>query len=128
MADEAIARDAVRALLRFMHARGLTQGSYQGGYRSFELAERSLVPVHVPVGGVCCPVARGGDVVEKGQLLATVRDLLCGRVTASVKAPCGGVVFYHARTPLVNEQTLTFQIVPDDADEDQRARAHEGRS
>ena len=117
VADEGIARDAVRSLLRFMSARGLTRKTCQGGHRSFELAEHSLVPVHVPVGGVCCPAVRVGDVVTKGQLLATVRDLLSGRVTARIVAPCDGVVFYHARTPLVNEQTLAFQIVPDGADE-----------
>ena len=27
-------------------------------------------------------------------------------------APCEGSVFYKARTPLINEQTLAFQIVP----------------
>ena len=128
VADERIARDAVQSLLRFMCARGLTRRPYHGGYRSLDLAERSLVPVHVPVGGVCCPVVRVGDVVERGQLLATVRDLLSGRVTARVTAPCDGVVFYHARMPLVNEQTLAFQIVPDDAGEDRGSPAHEGRS
>lgn len=117
VADEGIASEAVRSLLRFMGARGLTCKRFHGGSRSFELAERALVPVHVPVGGVCCPVVRVGDVVGKGQLLATIRDLLCGHVTARVVAPCNGVVFYHARTPLVNERTLAFQIVPDDADE-----------
>ena len=117
VADEGIARDAVRSLLRFMSARGLTRKTCQGGHRSFELAEHSLVPVHIPVGGVCCPAVRVGDVVTKGQSLATVRDLLSGHVTARIVAPCDGVVFYHARTPLVNEQTLAFQIVPDGADE-----------
>jgi hypothetical protein len=27
------------------------------------------------------------------------------------------VIFYQARTPLVNEQTLVFQIAPDNVDE-----------
>lgn len=117
VADEGIARDAVRSLLRFMSARGLIRRQLHGGSKTFELAERALVPVQVPMGGVCCPVVRVGSVVEKGQLLATIRDLLCGHVTARVVSPCDGVVFYHARNPLVNEQTMAFQIVPDDADE-----------
>ena len=117
VADEGIAHDAVRSLLRFMSARGLTRRQFHGGSRTFGLAERFLTPVHAPVGGVCCPVVRVGDVVEKGQVLATIRDLLCGRVTARVVSPCDGVVFYHARAPLVNERALAFQIVPDDVDE-----------
>jgi predicted deacylase len=75
------------------------------------------VPVQVPTGGVCCPSVRVGSVVERGQLLATIRDLLSGHVAARVTSPCDGVVFYQARAPLVNEQTLAFQIVPDSADE-----------
>lgn len=117
VADEAIAREAVQSLLRFMGARGLMRRQIHGGSRPFELAERALVPVQVAVGGVCCPLVRVGSVVEKGQLLATIRDLLCGRVAARVVSPCDGVVFYQARAPLVNEQTMVFQIVPDDADE-----------
>ncbi len=117
VADEGIARDAVRSLLRFMGARGLTRHRAHGGSQSFELAERALVPVQVPTGGVCCSAVRVGSVVEKGQPLATIRDLLCGRVTARVVSPCDGVIFYQARTPLVNEQTLVFQIAPDNVDE-----------
>lgn len=117
VADEGIARDAVRSLLRFMGARGLTRHRTHGGSQSFELAERALVPVQVPAGGVCCSSVRVGSVVEKGQPLATIRDLLSGRVTARVTSPCDGVIFYQARTPLVNEQTLVFQIVPDNVDE-----------
>jgi len=70
------------------------------------------VPVSVPTGGVYCPQVQIGSVVEKGQLLAYVRDLLRGNVAAKMLAPCDGVVFYRARTPLVNEQTLAFQIAP----------------
>ena len=125
VADEGIARDAVRSLLRFMGARGLARRRLHGGSKTFELAEQALVPVHVPSGGVCCPMVRVGDVVEKGQTLATVRDLLRGREVARVASPCDGVVFYHSRAPLVNEQTLAFQIVPDDADQVSATRAHE---
>lgn len=112
VADEAAASEAVRSVLRFMSARGIAQPVSPGGYRSVELAERALVPVSVPTGGVYCPQVQIGSVVEKGQLLAYVRDLLRGNVAAKMLAPCDGVVFYRARTPLVNEQTLAFQIAP----------------
>ncbi len=118
VADEAAAKDAVRSLLWFMSARGIAQQTLAGGFRSVELAERSLVPVSVPTGGVCCPQVQIGSVVEEGQQLAYVRDLLRGSVTARLCAPCDGVVFYRSRTPLVNEQTLAFQIAPPSARDD----------
>lgn len=112
VANEGAAKDAVRSVLRFMSARDPLIPAPHGGYRAFELAERSLVPVEVPMGGVCCPRVQVGDVVQRGQTLALVRDLMRGSVLAELEAPCDGVVFYQARRPLVNEQTMAFQIVP----------------
>lgn len=112
VADESAASESVRSMLRFMSARGIARPVSPGGYRSIELAEKALVPVSVPTGGVYCPKVQTGSVVEKGQLLAYVRDLLRGNIAAKILAPCDGVVFYRARTPLVNEQTLAFQIAP----------------
>ena len=118
VADEVAAAEAVRSLVRFMGARALVRKVFPGGYRSVELDERALVPVPVPTGGVFCPQVEVGAVVEKRQPLAYVRDLLRGSVSAHVQAPLDGVVFYQARTPLVNEQTLAFQIAPPIASSD----------
>ena len=112
VADEAAAKEAVRSIVRFMGERGLCRPVVGGGYRSVELDESALVSVGVPTGGVYCPKVTIGAVVEEGQLLAYVRDLMRGGVVAEVVAPCGGVVFFRSRTPLVNEQTLAFQIAP----------------
>jgi len=112
VADEVAASEAVRSILRFMSARSIARPLNAGGRRSVELAEQSLVPVSVPTGGVFCPQVQIGSVVEKGQPIACVRDLLRGCTTAGMVAPCDGVVFFRRRTPLVNEQTLAFQIAP----------------
>ena len=53
-----------------------------------------------------------GDTVSKGQELAIIVDPLRGSVLTELTAPCDGVVLYTARTPLVNEDTLAFQLVP----------------
>ena len=64
---------------------------------------------------VFCPETRIGMTVSTGQVLADIVDPLCGSVKTELVAPCNGVVFYAARTPLVNEGTLAFQLVPPDA-------------
>lgn len=112
VANEEAAQEAVRSLVRFMTARGLAKADFFGGHRCVELEERLLVPVTVPVGGVFCPQVEVGALVEKGRSLAYVRDLLRGSTIAKVPTPLDGVVFYRARTPLVNERTMAFQIVP----------------
>lgn len=112
VADERAAKESVRSILRFMGSRKIMDAVCPGGYRSVELAESALVPVAVRTGGVFCPQVHIGSMVEEGQVLAYVRDLLRGGVASQVHAPCDGMVFFRANTPLVNEQTLAFQIAP----------------
>ncbi len=110
--NEESAQESVRAVLRFMNARGMLGQPTLGGARTVELDEEQLVPVYVPAGGIFCPRAEVGAVVEKGRLLAQVIDTLRGTVKCTLAAPCNGMVFYRARTPLVNEETLAFRLVP----------------
>ncbi|ACV23293.1 M14 family metallopeptidase [Slackia heliotrinireducens] len=112
LVDENSAATIVRACLRFLDARGIIDRPCHGGMRSTTFAERGLVPVQVNCGGVFKRVAELGDIVRSGHVLAQVIDPLRGDVLEEVKAPHGGVVFFACRAPLVNEQTLAFQIVP----------------
>lgn len=116
LVDVASAEEAVRAALRFMDAHGIVRWPNHRGYRATQLAERALVPVQTTAGGIFCPRVQIGDIVSDGDLLATIEDPLRGTVAEQLAAPCDGAVFYQARTPLVNEQTLAFQIVPPDVD------------
>lgn len=118
VADENAASEAIRSILRFMSARQISRPLSPGGYHSVEVAERALVSLSVPTGGVFCPKVHIGNVVEKGQTLAHIRDLLRGRTLAKMHAPCDGVVFFRTRTPLVNEQTQAFLIAPPQASVD----------
>lgn len=112
LVDEESAASMVRACLRFLDARGLIDRPCHGGMRATVFAERGLTPVSVSCGGVFRRIAQLGDTVSAGQLLAEVIDPLRGEVLEEVRAPQGGVVFFVCRTPLVNEQTLAFQLVP----------------
>lgn len=109
------AEEAVRAVLRFANARNVVNWQSQLSYLATELGERALAGVAAPTGGVFCPKTQIGNTVLEGQTLAEIVDPLRGSVKAELIAPCDGVVFYTTRTPLVNEGTLAFQIVPPDA-------------
>ena len=113
--SEESADEVVRAVLRFANARGIARCPGHRGYRATELGERALVPVPTPVGGIFCPKAGIGDVVCEGEMLGEVVDPLRGTTKAVLSAPSAGVVFYISFTPLVNEGTLAFQLVPPDA-------------
>ncbi len=112
LVNDESAASMVRACLRFLDARGLIDRPCHGGMRATTFSERGLVAVRVSRGGIFRGVSDLGDVVSEGALLAQVLDPLRGDVLEEVRAPEGGVVFFACRTPLVNEQTLAFQLVP----------------
>ena len=112
LVDEKSADEVVQAVLRFAGARGIVRWPDQPSRPTTELSERSLVGVAVPTGGVFCPKTQIGDTVSKDQELAVIIDPLRGSTLAKLEAPCDGVVLYTTRTPLVNEDTLAFQLVP----------------
>lgn len=107
--------DTVRAILRFADARGIVSQPGHRGYRATELGERALIPVPTSVGGIFCPTVQVGDIVREGRVLGEIVDPMRGTVKETLLAPSAGTVFYAAHTPLVNEGTLAFQIVPPDA-------------
>jgi len=112
--DQDLAKAAARGCLRFLHERGVICYPSHAGYRSTLLNERQLIPTQSPCGGVFLRKVQLGDIVSRGQIIAEVADPLTGETRAEICAPRGGVVFYVCRSPLVNEQTLVFQIVPRD--------------
>ncbi|MBQ2681706.1 MAG: hypothetical protein IJF97_07210, partial [Eggerthellaceae bacterium] len=114
--NEESADEVMQAVLRFAAARGIVRLPDQPCRPTTELGEQALVGVAVPTGGVFCPKTQIGDTVSKDQELAVIVDPLRGSVLAELAAPCDGVVLYTARTPLVNEDTLAFQLVPTDVE------------
>ena len=116
LVDAEAAEEAVRATLRFLDARGIIRWPHHRGFHASQIGEQSLVPASTTAGGVFHPHVRLGDIVRAGDVLADIIDPMRGTTRETVLAPCDGVVFYEARTPLVNQQTLAFQIVPPDAD------------
>ena len=113
--NEDSAEEAVQAILQFANARGIVRWPTLHNRQPIELSERKLVPIFTPAGGILCPKTQVGDVACKGQLLGEVVDPLRGSIKAELVALESGTVFYVAHTPLVNEGTLAFQLVPPDA-------------
>ncbi len=115
--DHETAQEAVRATLRFLDARGVIRCPSHRGFAAQQLTEHALVPVSTSCGGIFCPRVQVGDIVCAGCELAIIVDPLRGICKETLLAPCDGAVFFEARTPLVNEGTLAFQIVPPKIDE-----------
>ena len=65
--------------------------------------------VRAPRGGVTQRVRKSGDVVHKGDLLATVGGLF-GEDAAQMISPIAGIVIGHATLPVVNQGDALFHI------------------
>ena len=117
LVNEELAEQAVRAVLRFANAHNIVKWPNQLGFLATEVSERALVGIPSPTGGMFCPKTQIGQTVFEGQVLATIVDPFRGSVKAELTAPCDGIVLYASRTPLVNEGTLAFQLIPPDAGE-----------
>ena len=112
--NQLVAAGTTRACLRFLHERGVVNYPGHRGFHATQFAERLLAPAQSPCGGIFLPQVQLGDIVCHGQQVAQIVDPLTGQLRAQICAPRGGVVFYVSRAPMVDQQTLVFQIIPRD--------------
>lgn len=110
--DDESADVAVRACLRFMDATGLIDYPCHPGWRPAHVREADMVLAHTTRGGIFRRLARPGDIVSQGQVLAEIVSPMCGEVEERIEAPDGGVVFFTCSKALVNGHTLAFGIIP----------------
>lgn len=110
--DEASARIAMDAVLRFMVHNGIIQAKVSGGYNTEILEENSLRQIHSATAGVYRPYAKTGDEFRKGDLLCEILNPLEGQVISRVTAPCDGIVFFQYNRPLEFENTVLYKVIP----------------
>ncbi len=65
--------------------------------------------LRAPRGGVTHRIRKSGDVVQKGELLATVTGL-AGEDGEEVSSPIDGIIIGHATLPIVNQGDAMFHI------------------
>lgn len=110
--DDESATAAVRACIRFMDAQGLVDYPMHPGYIPTHFNEGELTLIHNQHGGIFNRIAKPGDIVSGGEILAEIINPLTGAVVEEIKTPRGGVVFFTNRKPMITEHTLVFRIIP----------------
>ena len=117
--DALSARQAEDGIVRFLARIGaakeeaLSTCLKAGTSDPARIDERSLVNVRSELaGGLFMPLVEPGDVAERGQALAEVRDTFNGSVKDTLVAPVAGQVFFSRSAPLVNQYSIAFKIAP----------------
>ena len=90
--DEASARQAVAAVLRFLKRMGLIRYESHSGYISHVLYEKDLSDVHTNRAGIFRGKVHAGDDVRYGNEMAEIIDPYDGSVRETILAPTGGIV------------------------------------
>lgn len=109
--DEESAREAIRACLRFMNAKGIIDYPCHPGYVPAHVYEGDLVCAHTQRAGIFRRLVKPGDTISHGGLLAEIVSPMTGEVVEEIRAPEGGVIFFTCSKALVNEHTLAFSII-----------------
>lgn len=109
--DEALAGQAVSAVLRFLTRMGIIRYQLHPGYIATVLGDKELVNVKSPASGVlhkCCHI---NQEVERGDILAEILNPYDGSVISDIIAPFDGIIFFANTEPLAFENSAVFKLI-----------------
>lgn len=112
--DVPAARQAVEAVVRFLHTRGLCQCEVTQGEPARIFAEETLCNIQPAQGGLLVYMTELGNKVRRGQALAQVVDPCSGAIRQTLCTPVGGRVFFEHEASLINGRDVALRILPDE--------------
>lgn len=109
--DQESARQAVAAVLRFLTRMGIIKYESHSGYISHVIMEQDLTDVYAEAGGIFGGLAKPGEDVRYGQLLAEVIDPYEGFVRQTIAAPTDGIVFFAHTEALASQGDIVYRLI-----------------
>lgn len=107
--DEMAARAGVAGILRVLRAMEMLPAKGIAKAKVKPLICRSSRWLRAPAGGLLRTYRGDGDVVEEGDVLASVSDPF-GQTEVDLIAPSGGIIIGRAVMPVVNEGDAVFHL------------------
>ncbi len=112
LADHAAAMQAVEAILRFLHVKGLSrqaQPEPEGETRLFR--EDGLHNVLSTAGGLLLHRRAPGGQVETREAPADILDPCTGAALETLRSDCPGTIFFAHRCALINGHEVAFRVL-----------------
>ena len=109
--DESSAEFGTSAALGFLSKTGIIKHHDSGGCTGLITYEDDMVNVKSTAAGIYRRTCEAGDEVHQGDVLAKIIHPYEGAVTAEIKAPTDGIIFFAHNKPLVAENTLVFKMI-----------------
>ncbi len=107
--DEMAVRAGLAGILRVMRAEGMLPAKGIAPSRSLPHVCSSSSWLRAPVGGLLRTFRAEGEMVDEGDVLATVSDPF-GQVEQDITAPHAGILIGRAMLPVVNEGDAVFHL------------------
>ncbi len=111
--DRNSAHAVVRSILLFLKNKGIISTEILGGYKECEILEEEtrIVPVRTSLAGFFVPKVKVGFGVNKGDLLAEIRDPCTDEIISEVISPVDGVVFFMHAAPMSLSHTAVIKLI-----------------
>ena len=101
------------AVMRFLASHDIVSGSAAGGVVSMRIDESELIDVRTEeASGYLEGHVKPGDLVQKGDELAVVRDAFDGHVRERLVAPAQGRIFFCRVKALLQQRMVAYRIAP----------------
>lgn len=111
--DEASAKLAVDAILRFMYESGIISKKIRVGYNTEILSEECIEQVHTETGGIFISQIGIGEHIGKDAVIGKIIDPLDGETKSEIRSPVDGIIYFEYTNPLINEKIVCFKIIRD---------------
>lgn len=109
--DEASARQAVAAVLRFLKRMGIIRYDSHSGFISHVLYESDLSNVNADTAGIFKGMVHAGDDVRYGMEMAKIIDPYDGSVRETILAPTDGIVFFAHSESLICQKDIAYRLI-----------------
>lgn len=112
--DAAAAQQAVDAIVRFLHAKGLSCREVPPPEtQPLLFREDGLHNVLSTAGGLFLRRGKPGDRVRTGDVLGEILDPCTCAVLEQLRADCPGTVFFTSRAQLIDGHEVAFRVLPE---------------
>lgn len=109
--DDASARQAVAAILRFLTRMGIIKYNNHSGYIAEIINEDDLMPILSCAAGLYRRLKEPGEAVYRGDVIGEIIDPYCGEVTSQVISPTEGLIFFAHTEPTVMEDAVVYKVI-----------------
>ena len=109
--NEALAKQAVSAVLRFLTRMGILKYNCHNGYIASIIEEEDLISVKAEAPGFLRRFARVNEEVQRGQLLGEILNPYDGEILSEIHSTVDGIVFFAENQPTILENASAFQVI-----------------